>query len=570
MTIQKDSIIQSPRRLRVALFCLALALLVILLPACATTTASDDSTTTNGIKYGGSVSVMPGPYGLFERNFNPLQPNNARSGTQGMIYETLLVFNQLKNTTSPWLASNYNWSTDLTRLTFSLRAGVTWSDGQPFTSNDVVYTLNLLRRYSQLDAYGVSKFIKSVSNPDAQTVIVQFYHPSVPELWYIAGQTFIVPQHIWQHIKDPANDLISNPVGTGPFMLTSFDPALYVLSRNPHYWQPGKPYIDELRYPAYESNASADLILAQGAIDWNGVYSTKLKANFLDHDPAHNHAWFPPVKDVMLYMNLSRFPFTIQAVRQAMNIAIDRERLYQVGETGFEPAASLTGLVLPSDQSYLAPEYKNLSGAVDINKATNLLAAAGFTSGTDGVLMNAQGQRLTFTINVVSGWTDWENDCRFIVQDLKKIGIAVTVNYMSYPDYLTALEMGTYNTSISWTNSGPSPYYLYNSLLANANSAPIGKPASSNWERWNNPATDQLLTQFAESNSSAVQHQALNGLQKIMVEQVPAIPLVYNVAWYEYTTTRFVGWPTQQDSYAIPSPYVYPDSEIVALHLHQA
>lgn len=244
-------------RLKIIMFC---TLLLVLLPSCTTTTASEDGTPTNGIKYGGSVSVMPGPYGLFDRNFNPFQPNNARSGTQGMIYETLLVFNQLQNTTTPWLATNYSWSPDLTRLTFTLRTGVTWSDGQPFTSNDVVYTFNLLRQYHQLDTYGISNFIKTVANPDAQTVIVQFYHPSVPELWYIAGQTFIIPQHVWQHIKNPVNDLISDPIGTGPFMLTSFDPALYVLSRNPHYWQPGKPYIDELRYPAYESNASADLI----------------------------------------------------------------------------------------------------------------------------------------------------------------------------------------------------------------------------------------------------------------------------------------------------------------------
>jgi peptide/nickel transport system substrate-binding protein len=66
-----------------------------------------------------------------------------------------------------------------------------------------------------------------------------------------------------------------------------------------------------------------------------------------------------------------------------------------------------------------------------------------------------------------------------------------------------------------------------------------------------------------------VQQQAMNGLQRVMVEQVPVVPLLSSVDWYEYTTTRFVGWPTQQDPYSSPSPYVYPDSEVVALHLHQ-
>jgi peptide/nickel transport system substrate-binding protein len=568
MDVQRHATFPRPLRLKGIIFCLAVAFWLILLPACTTTSVAENSAAVSGIKYGGSVSIMPGPFGLFNRNFNPFQIN-TRSGTTGMIYETLLFFNQLNGKTTGWLATNYLWSSDLTRLTFTLRSGVTWTDGQPFTSQDVVYTLDLLRQYRQVDTYGLSNFIKDVTNPDAHTVIIQFYHPAVPELWYIAGQTYIVPYHIWRHIKNPVTDPNPDPVGTGPFMLTSFDPALYVLGRNPHYWQPGKPYIDELRYPAYESNASADLILAQGSIDWDGIYSAKLQTNFVDRDPASNHYWFPPVKDVMLYMNLTSFPFNILAVRQAINQAINRQRLSVQGETGFEPPADPTGLVLPSDQAYLDPAYANLAFSVSTSKATTLLADAGFIRGSDGIYVNEQGQRLAFTLNVVSGWTDWENDCLYIAQDLKTIGIAVTINHLSYNDYLTDLEVGSYNSAISWTASGPSPYYLYNGLLASANSAPLGKVASSNWERWNDTNTDQLLTQFAESNSLAVQQQALNGLQRVMVEQVPVIPLLYSVDWYEYTTTRFVGWPTQQDPYATPSPYVYPDSEVVALHLHQ-
>ncbi|MBA2391746.1 MAG: ABC transporter substrate-binding protein, partial [Ktedonobacteraceae bacterium] len=442
MPVQRSLLLPYARHLQVSI-CMLIFLLT-LLPACSVAPATGDTTPTNGIKYGGSVSVMPGPYGLFIRNFNPFLPVNARSGTQGMIYETLLVFNQLKNTTTPWLATNYTWSPDLTRLTFTLRSGVKWTDGQPFTSDDVVYTLNLLRQYRQLDAYGMSSFIKDVANPNPGTVVIQFYHPSVPELWYIAGQTYIVPRHIWQHLKNPVADPVNDPVGTGPFTLASFDPALYVLARNPHYWQPGKPYIDELRYPAYESNSSADLILAQGSIDWNGIYSAKLQTNFIERDPVHNHYWFPPVKDVMLYMNLTRFPFTNTAVRLAMNIAIDRQRLFRLGETGFEPPASLTGLVLPSNQAYLAPQYATLAEDVSVTKALSLLTSAGFTRGSDGIFADAMGQRLSFALNVVSGWTDWENDCAYIAQDLKNIGIAVTINHISYTNYLTAQVNGAY------------------------------------------------------------------------------------------------------------------------------
>src|SRR5262245_15956913 len=98
----------------------------------------------NGSKYGGSVTIVPSPNGVFTRNFNPFLANSSRTGTQGMIYETLLMFNRMDGTSVPWLASSYSWSKDATSITFHLRQGVKWTDGQPFTSADVVYTLKLM------------------------------------------------------------------------------------------------------------------------------------------------------------------------------------------------------------------------------------------------------------------------------------------------------------------------------------------------------------------------------------------------------------------------------------------
>lgn len=106
-------------------------------------------------------------------------------------------------------------------------------------------------------------------------------------------------------------------------------------------------------------------------------------------------------------------------------------------------------------------------------------------------------------------------------------------------------------------------------MLASINTAPIGQPATSNWERWSDPTTDTLLQQYASSADPAVQQEALAGIQKIMVEQLPTIPLIYGATWYEYSTTRFVGWPDQQHPYAVPAPYAAPDVEVVLLNLHQ-
>src|SRR5262249_51877869 len=155
-------------------------------------------------------------------NFNPLNSgNNSLPGTQGMIYETLLYFNRLDGSVHPWLASNYQWASDGSSVTFTLRPDVTWSDGQPLTSDDVVYSFNISKQYPALDLNSLWKTIRSVSNPDAHTVVVTFSHPASPMLWYVGGQTYIIPKHIWQRVGDPTMSTNDHPVGTGPFLLTS-------------------------------------------------------------------------------------------------------------------------------------------------------------------------------------------------------------------------------------------------------------------------------------------------------------------------------------------------------------
>jgi peptide/nickel transport system substrate-binding protein len=542
-------------------------LFTLVVAACDPQTSSTSSGTA---KYGGSVTLVPSPKGPWTVNFNPLiSGNSSLPGTQGMIYETLLYFNRLDGSVHPWLASDYKWSSDATQLTFTLRPGVQWSDGRPFTSDDVVFSLNLSHQYPALDLNSLQQAIQSVSAPDARTVIVTFKRPAAPMLWYVGGQTYIVPKHVWQTMGDPTMQTNSHPVGTGPFVLKSFSPQLYVLGRNPHYWQQGKPYIDELRYPAYTSNIGADLLLSQGAVDWTGLFTPNIQQTYAQRDPAHNHYWFPSANVVMLYLNTAKAPFDQLAVRQAISTAINREQISKTAELGYEPVAHPSGLILPSESKYLESKYANAGYKVDAAKAARLLEQAGYHRGSDGVYVDAKGNRLAFNINVPTGWTDWVTACQLMAGNLKAIGIDATVNAVGFNQYITALSQGSFDSAISWTSTGPTPYFLYNSLLSSSYTAPIGAQATSNFERWNDPATDRLLTQYASSVDPAIQQQALAGLQQIMVEQVPSIPLVYGATWYEYNTSRFVGWPDQSHPYAVPAPYSAPDSEIVALNIHK-
>jgi peptide/nickel transport system substrate-binding protein len=130
------------------------------------------------------LTVSSGPKGDFTDNFSPYAPS-ALDGVQGPMYETLLFFDRMNGSVQPWLASSYTFSSDAKSLTFHLRQGVKWTDGQPFTSDDVVFTLNDIKQYPAADGGGIWQYISSVAAPDANTVVVNFNKAYTPIIWYL-------------------------------------------------------------------------------------------------------------------------------------------------------------------------------------------------------------------------------------------------------------------------------------------------------------------------------------------------------------------------------------------------
>lgn len=551
---------QAKGRTKTVVFSL-LAVLALLLAACGQGSGGSHTSAQSSV-----LTVVPSPKGDFSDGFSPYSAS-SNYGAQGMIYETLLFFNRMDGSVKPWLASSYQISADARSVTFHLRTDVKWSDGQAFSADDVVFTLNMLKQYPGADTNGLWQTLKDVQATNSSTVVVDLKTAFSPILWYLAGQTYIVSKHLWSTVGDPAKYADNNPVGTGPFKLKSFSPQLIDLTKNTQYWQPGKPAVNEIRYPSFDSNTSAELLLKRKEVDWTGLYTPNIQQTYVAQDPTHNRYWFPNRNIVMLYLNTAKAPFNQLAVRQALSSAINRNDLYKVAESGYEPVASPTGLVLPANKSNLDPAYANASFTQDAAKSQQLLNGAGFTKGSDGIYVDKSGKKLSFTIDVVTGWTDWVTEDQIIASNLKAIGISATVNALSYNAYYSALQMGTFDMAISWTNPGPTPFYLYNSLLNSQNTAALGKAAASNFERWSDPATDQYLAQYATSADPNVQQQALDGLEKVMVEQLPSIPLVFGATWYEYSTSNFTGWPDTTNAYASPAPFDFPDAEIVTLNL---
>jgi peptide/nickel transport system substrate-binding protein len=514
---------------------------------------------TSGTK---ALTIFTSPKGNFTNNFNPFAAGN-NDGSFGEIYEPLLAIQRMNGTVNPWLASDYKFSTDGKTLTFHLRTDVKWTDGQAFTADDVVYTFNMMKQYPAADTNGIWKITDSVTNPDSSTVVLNLKQSGVTYLWYIGGQTPIVPKHIFSTFSDPTKVTNSNPVGTGPYILDSFKPEVYTLKANPNYWQPVP--IKNIRYPALNSNTSAALVLQRGDLDWAGVFSTTIKA--YTQANSNNHYWWPSTNIIMLYLNLTKAPFNDLAFRQAVSKGLDRTALINQAELGQDLVASPTGLVLPNNKDYLDPQYGNTQfGEKDIAGAQKLLDDAGYKK-VNGKYTNKDGSPIKFDIDVVDGWTDWVTATQIMAQNLTDLGFSVESKTMQLTAYQNDIQNGTFNAAISWTNTGPTPYYLYNFLLSSSGAAAVGQTATSDWMRFGSKDADTLVNQMATSTDPAAQKQAAYGLEKIMVEQLPAIGLFQGAGFYEYSTARFTGWPDANNAYENPSPFNHPDDARVLLKL---
>jgi peptide/nickel transport system substrate-binding protein len=509
--------------------------------------------------------------------FNPFNSTFQSQGiTFGLIYEPLQYVNILQGTkpATPWLATSAAWSRGYKTLTLTIRNGVKWSDGQPFSAKDVLYTFDATRANKAIDQTALWSNdggpLTNVALKGSNKVVFTFKTAAKPSFYFVADQTPIVPQHIWSKLNQSKLSTYSdsNPVGTGAFELKSCAGTNIKYVRNPSYWQSTSshpvPQIQEIDYPAFLSNTPGNLALAQGQANWGGQFIPSINAFYISKDPAHRHYWFPPVSNVSLFPNLTNPLLGKLAVRQAIAYAINKATVARLGESGYQRPANQTGVLTPtfqswSDSSLHQPSY-------DPAKAKQILKSAGFTRGSNGIFHDSHGNQLSFTIKTITGYSDWDSSLTVITQELKAVGIGVTVQDENLAPYTTDLQGGNFQLAYAGSGGvgptpGPSPYYELRGFLFS------GSIGIYNFSRYSSKSTDALFNRYS-SASLPQQVQIIHQIQKVMVQDVPLIPVTEGVDWFQWDTSHIGGWPTPSNPYAQPSPYSFPDSAVVVTHLH--
>jgi peptide/nickel transport system substrate-binding protein len=500
------------------------------------------------------------------RNFNPLLPQGvARFPSQGGIYEPLMIFNAISGEFVPWLATSHRWSEDRLTLSFELREGVFWSDGRPFRADDVAFTFELLKKFPALDQQSVWSLVSAVRAVGERQIEMTMQRPFVPGLIFIAQQA-IVPRHIWEKIEDPVTFSNPNPVATGPYTeVELFQTQMFQLGRNPRYWQPGKPAVKSLRFPAYPGNDQATLALIHGEVDWGGNFIPAIDRIFVGRDPAHHRYWFPLVNGVVaLYPNTTRAPFDDVRVRKAISLALDRELTVKVAMYGYSKPADATAL---SEANARWKDAATIAAGdwvkQDLGRAQKLLDEAGLKRGADGVRLKADGTPMIYELNVVTGWSDWVRAAQVMSRSLAEIGIQVTVRPHDFGSWFERLQRGNYDLSLGWTTEGPTPHRLYRGLMSRQTVPPAGEPAAVNWARFGSEKADGLLAELEATDDPARQLELSRGLQEEFSAQAPVIPVFFNPAWGAFNQKRFEGFPDQAHPYARLSPNHMPECLLV-------
>jgi len=534
---------------------------------------SPNSKNGNAANAGASFLAVSMPNGPQTKNFNPFTPNAAASGLgfRWMIYEPLTMWNPVKpaDASKPWLATDAKWDTGYKKVDITVRDGVKWSDGHALTGDDVAFTFQMLKKFPSLDTQAVP-YDTITANGNTVTVTFTTSMFVKKEKWL--GQTPIVPKHIWSTIAAPDKDTNENPVGTGPYTIKSFTPQTTTLSlRTSGYWQ-DPPKVKELRYTSYTDNNSETTALASGETSWSFVFIPNYKTVFTDKDPAHYKVWAPGVLGIHgLYINTLKKPFDNVALRQAMNMVVNREDIFNKAEAGyFHPlVTSVTGLPSPAGDAYIAPEYKGKNQAIDVEGAKKLLTGAGFKlNGT--TLTDPSGKPVTLTLTDPAGWSDYQTSLEIVKDNLAQIGIKATVEKANQDAWFKNVDEGKFDATFHWTDGGATPYDIYRTVMDGSILKPIGTASSAgNFGRFNNPDATAALKAYQNATDDAARTAALATLEKVFVEKVPMIPVGSDNVGMAYSTKDWIGWPDDSNPYGAGQP-TQANSLDVVLHLKPA
>lgn len=518
------------------------------------------------IKQGGKLTVPIINTGFVE-NYNPYTTKDL---LHGVMFEPLIVFNNMTGKADFRLAESVSYSDDLKTITLKLRPNLKWSDGSKLSADDVVYSFEMTKEAAAFDQKGIwsGKNLKTIVAKDDRTVVFNLTTADSTFVWNLE-RYHIVPKHIWSKVENLTTFTNLNPVGSGPMTTVKYlKPQQMELCRNPNYYLEGLPYLDCIVFRSYNDNSQIQPALIKGEIDWGSNFIADVESTFVAKDPENNHFWYPANDAIHLYVNTKEKPFDDIHVRQALSMALNRDDIVDIAAYGYPTvnfnAGGIGELYAPYIDKAVTAKHANIT-TYDAEKANALLDAAGIVDkNDDGYRDLKDGSTFEFDIEVVSGWTDWIQVVQMVSEYYEEVGVKANVKTVDWSLYDSNLKDGKYKMSINWSMVATNPILAYQEYYTTSR---IG----STWHAGHgvhSPEIDALIDSFGQTGDAEKQQQILSELQEFTAENLPFIPLFSNPTWFQYSTKNIVGWPSAEDPYVQPVWYDGGKRVIILNKLH--
>jgi peptide/nickel transport system substrate-binding protein len=452
------------------------------------------------------------------RNLNPaLIASNGVFYVASKVIEPLAEMSFSGDGLTPVLATGWTPSADGRSVTFTLRKGVKWHDGKPFTSADVAFSALELWKTRQNLGRVVFKDLEAVDTPDDHTAIFRFSRPTPFQLIRNAlpALTSVVPKHLYAGTdidKNPANQ---SPVGTGPFKFSDYKPGQYYrLDRNPDYWDADKPKLDRILYRVLPDRAATAAALEANEIQLAAFSAVPLsdleriaKVPGIVVEPK---GYEGITYQLTLEINHRRKELADVRVRRALAHAIDQKFVVDAIFLGY--AAAATGPVPKTAREFYTPDVATYP--FDPKKAEALLDEAGYKRGADGI-------RFSLKLFPAPWFEQTRQFGDYMRQALKVVGIDAQIvardgaahQKAVYTDHEFDIAVG----SPVWRNDPAiSTTILYQSGL------PAGVPFSNQYG-YADATVDGLIAKAAETVDTAQRTAIYQEFQKKVAQDVPLL-----------------------------------------------
>ena len=519
-------------------------------------------------------------------NFNPLVPGTAKNqGAHQSMWEPLFILNYETGKIDPYLGTAFTPNDKQDVWTLTLHDGIKWSDGQPYTADDVVFTIQLLLddKTATLDnAANMQQWVSAVKKIDDKTVEFDLKAPNPRfQLDYFSvriwGGIVILPKHIWES-QDPTTFTFYDeakgwPIGTGPYKLTSATPEQFTWDEDPNWWGAAAgfhalPEPKRLIWIIAGSETNKALLMSNHQLD----SAMNISLGTLQAIQAKNPNAVAWIKDAP-YSFADPCPRELDMMtedpvwkdanlRKAVSLIIDRNQNIAIAYQGTTTPSTTIFVSYPGMNPFIdaitKAGYAN-DVVAHVEDGQKLIEAAGYAKNGSGIY-EKDGKTLDLAILVNNDTNEYALSTNELVEQLQQAGINASSQVVNPATLQNATQTGNFQAQwgLETCGSVSEPWNSMNKLNV-SRYKPVGEIASDNFVRWNTDGAKAYSKIVDQIGVLPLGDPSIPGLvaeaYKYLADEAPVIPLVQAEKIVPFDTTYWTNWPTADNAYIVPTTW---------------